>query len=158
MVRHSRHLALVPATDLDAARLRSLPRDWPLQVQTRLSRTSRLNRYWRGIVAKAAEGLGIHPQALHNDIKFKAGLVEQIMLSGAVPNMLMVKLRSTAFPEMGDEEFAAFVDFGIECLFRDYIPGIRAPERRQLLNEWAGRRPSLDRPPKIELPEGLWVE
>lgn len=152
MVRDERRLALVPATDLDAARVSALPRDWPFQVQTLLTRTSKLNRYWRGIVGKAADGLGVHPQALHNDIKLKAGLVEQVMLSGAAPGAIVIKLRSTAFPEMGDDEFAAFVDFGIPCLFRDYIPDIRAAEQRRLLNEWAGRRPRLEEPPKLILP------
>ena len=62
------------------------------------------------------------------------------------------KLRSTAFPEMGDDEFSAFCDFAVPCLFRDYIPGIRAPEQRKLINEWAGRRPKLEEPPKLILP------
>jgi hypothetical protein len=152
MVRDERRLALVPGTDLDAERLASLPRDWPFQVQTLLTRTSRLNRWYRGIVGKAAAGLEIHPQALHNDLKLKAGLVEQVMLSAAVPNSVVVKLRSTAFPEMGDDEFSAFCDFAVPCLFRDYIPGIRAPEQRKLINEWAGRRPKLEEPPKLILP------
>jgi hypothetical protein len=152
MVRDERRLALVPATDLDADRLRALPRLWPMQVQTRLARSNKLNRFWRGIIDKAAAGLGLHPQALHNEIKLRAGLVEQVMLLHAGRNVVTVKLRSTAFPEMGDDEFSAFVDFGIQCLFRDYLPGIKRPEQRKLIEEWAGRRPKLEEPPRIILP------
>jgi hypothetical protein len=154
MVRDERRLALVPATDLDAERLRALPRLWPMQVQTRLSRTSKLNRFWRGIVDKAAAGLDMHPQFLHNEIKFKAGLVEQVFLLPDQRGVVTVKLRSTAFMEMGDDEFSEFVDFGIRCLFRDYLPGIKKPEQRKLIEEWAGRRPKLEEPPRIVLPEG----
>ena len=152
MARDERRLALVPATELDAARIAALPRGWPFQVQTRLTRTSKLNRFWRGIVGHAAAGLDVHPQALHNDIKLKAGLVEQVMLSPATSGVVVIKLRSTAFPEMGDDEFSAFVDFGIHCLFRDYIPNLRKPEQRKLVTEWAGRRPKLEEPPKLLLP------
>ena len=152
MVRDERRLALVPATDLDAARVASLPRDWPFQVQTLLTRTSKLNRWYRGIVGKVAEGIGSHPQALHCDLKLKAGLIEQVIVSQAMRGVISIKLRSTAFPEMGDDEFASFVDFGIPCLFRDYIPGIRAAQQRRLINEWAGRRPKLEEPPKLILP------
>lgn len=152
MARDERRLALVPATDLDAERLSSLPRDWPFQVQTLLTRTSKLNRWYRGIVGKAAEGLGVHPQALHCDLKLKAGLVEQAIVSAAFRGTVVVKLRSTAFPEMGDDEFAHYCDFAIPCLFRDYIPGIRAAEQRKLISEWAGRRPKLEEPPRLILP------
>lgn len=154
LCRDERRLALVPATELDAERLRALPKGWPIQVQTRLTRTSKLNRWWRGIVGHAAQGLDVHPQALHNDIKLKAGLVEQVMLSSATPGVVTVKLRSTAFPEMGDDEFAAFVDFAIAILRRDYLGHIKAPEQRKLFEEWAGRRPQLEEPPRLLLPAG----
>lgn len=152
MVRDERRLALLPATDLDAARLAALPRGWPFLVQTLFSRTSKLNRWYRGIVGHAAEGLGLHPQALHNDLKLKAGLIDQVMLSGALPGALIIRLRSTAFPEMGDDEFAHYCDFAVPCLFRDYLPHIRAAGRRRLIEEWAGRRPALEEPPKLILP------
>lgn len=153
MVRDGRSLALRPATDLDHDRLSRLlavvPDDYPMLVRTIFTRSNKLNRYWRGIVGHAADGLGIHPQSLHVDIKIKAGLVEHVMLSPAHRGVVHVQTRSTSFPEMGDDEFAAFVDFGVPCLFRDYLPGIRAPEQQKLIREWAGRRPKLEEPPKL---------
>lgn len=149
MVRDERRLALVPATDLDHSRLASLPRDWPFQVQTLLTRTGKLNRWYRGIVARVAEGIDVHPDALHADLKLKAGLVQHVLMSQAKPGVLVVKLRSTAFPEMGDDEFANYCDFAVPCMFRDYVPGISAAEQRKLIAEWAGRRPKLEEPPKL---------
>lgn len=126
-----------------------------MQVQTRLSRTSKLNRWYRGIVGKVAEGIDVHPNALHNDIKLAAGLVEQVMLSQALRGVLAVKLRSTAFPEMGDDEFSGYCDFAVPYIFKTYAPDLRKPEQRKLIAEWAGRRPKLEEPPRIILPEGV---
>lgn len=153
MVRDERRLALVPATDLDAERVSALPRGWPFMVKTLLTRTSKLNRWYRGIVGKVAEGIEVHPQALHVDLKLKAGLVEQVIMSQAMRGVLTVKLRSTAFPEMADDEFAAYCDFAVPCLFRDYLPHVRAREQRKLIAEWAGRRPKLEEPPKLIVPK-----
>ncbi len=149
MVRDERRLALVPATDLDASRLTSLPRDWPFQVQTMLTRTSKLNRWYRGIVGKVAEAIDVHPQQLHNDLKLKASLLEQVMLSGTMPGAIVVKLRSTSFPEMGDDEFSGYCDFAIPEIFKSYAPGIKAAQQRKLIEQWAGRRPRLEEPPKL---------
>lgn len=154
MVRDERRLALLPATDLDRARLASLPREWPFQVQTLLTRTSKLNRWYRGGIGRVADGLGVHPDALHCDLKLKAGLIEQVMLSQAVRGVVSVKLRSTAFPEMGDDEFSNYCDFVVPCIFRDYAPDIRAAQQRKLVHEWFGRRPKLEAPPKLILPAG----
>ncbi len=152
MVRDERRLALIPATDLDADRVRSLPQHFPMQAQVIFTRTSKLNRWYRGIVGKVAEGLDAHPGALHNDLKLKAGLVEQVMFSQVAKSVVVVKLRSTAFPEMGDDEFSHYCDFAIPVIFRDYCPGIKAAEQRALVHEWAGRRPNLEPPPKLILP------
>lgn len=153
LVRDDRRLALLPATDLDADRVRSLPRDnYPMQAQVIFTRTSKLNRWYRGIVGKVAEGIGAHPQALHNDLKLRAGLIQQVMFSQVAKNVVVVRLRSTAFPEMGDDEFSNYCDFAVPTMFADYIPGIRAAEQRKLINEWAGRRPKLEAPPKVILP------
>lgn len=152
MVRDDRRLALVPATDLDHERLRSLPRDWPFQVQTLLTRTSKLNRWYRGIVGHAAAGLDVHPDALHVDLKLKAGLIDQVIMSQAMRGIVAVKVRSTAFPEMRDDEFSNYCDFAIPCIFRDYLGHIQAKEQRRLVTEWAGRRPKLEEPPKFIVP------
>lgn len=153
MRRDERRLALVPATDMDHDRLSRLfqvvPYDYPMLVRTVFSRTNKLNRWYRGIVGHAAEGIGIHPQAMHVDLKIKAGLVEHVMLSPAHRGVIHVQTRSTSFPEMGDDEFADYVNFAVPLIFRDYVPGIRAPAQRKLISQWAGRRPQLEDPPKL---------
>lgn len=148
MVRDERRLALVPATDLDRDRLARLPKRYPMEMQTRFSRTSKLNRWYRGLVGHVADAIGAHPDALHCDLKFKAGLVERI-LAGTMQGVVAVQLRSTAFPIMEDQEFSNYCDFAVECMFRDYLPDVRSREKQALISEWAGRRPRLEAPPKI---------
>lgn len=150
MVRQKSRLALVPATDIDAERLRSI-RAWdvPMQVQATFPRTSKLNRWYRGLVGKVAEAIDVNPDALHNDLKFKAGLVQQIFpVRTGTTNSFAVRLRSTAFPLMEDAEFSHYVDIAVELLFRDYLPHVRGRQRKALIAEWAGRRPRLDPAPK----------
>jgi len=158
VVRHPRLLALVPATDLDAARMASLPRDYPLQSQYLLTRTAELNRWYRGGLARVADGMGYHPQALHNDIKAKAGLIEQILMFGHIPNAVSIKLRSTSFPEMQDDEFSNYCDFVTPCISRDYLHHIPVAQQRKQILEWFGRRPKLIPQPKVVLPPHLWPD
>jgi hypothetical protein len=149
LVRDERRLALVPGTDLDRDRLARLPKGFPMEAQVRFARTSKLNRWYRGLVAHVAEAIGVHPDALHADLKTKAGLIEQVMLSGQIRGAVVLRLRSTAFPEMDDTEFDAYVSFAVETMFSDYLPHVRAGEKRGLIGEWAGRRPKLEGPPKL---------
>jgi hypothetical protein len=148
MVRHERLRSLVPATDLDWTRFARIPRDYPCDVQLRFARTSKLNRWYRGLVGKVAEAIDVHPDALHSDLKFKAGLIEQV-LAGAAPGTMAVKLRSTAFPAMEDLEFATYCDVAVELLHRDYLGHVREREWQRQIIEWVGRRPALERPPKL---------
>lgn len=145
-------LALVPATDLDADRLRSIRSyDTPVQAVLTFPRTSRLNRWYRGLLARVADAIDCSPDALHSEIKFKAGLIEQIIMvkAATVGAGVAVRLKSTAFPVMEDLEFSRYVDYAVELLFRDYLPQVRAKQKKALIAEWAGRRPRLDPQPKI---------
>ncbi|HLH92109.1 MAG TPA: hypothetical protein VKX28_27055 [Xanthobacteraceae bacterium] len=149
MVREKGRLALLPATDIDRERLRSIRCFEPMQVQTIFARTSKLNRWYRGLLGKVAEAIDVHPDLLHAELKWKAGLVLQIMAfpSGEVA-AIAVRLKSTAFPLMDDAEFSRYVDVAVELLFRDYLPHVRSRQRKALIAEWAGRRPRLDPPGK----------
>lgn len=148
MVRESRKfMRLVPATQMDEDRLRGLRTDDPFQVQITFTRTSRLNRWYRGLVGHVAEGIGADPNALHADLKFKAGLVQQILAlpaSGERPPVMAVQLRSTAFPLMDDVEFSTYCDVATELLFRDYLPHIKGRQQAAHITAWAGRRPRLE--------------
>lgn len=150
MVRDRRRVALVPATDLDYERLRALRVYDPMQVQTHFSRTSKLNRWYRGLVGRVAEAIDASPDALHAELKFKAGLIQQIIpvRATSVKGGVAVRLKSTSFPEMDDSEFSRYCDIAVELLFRDYLPHIRARQRKALIAEWAGRRPRLEPQPR----------
>jgi hypothetical protein len=151
MVRDQRRLALVPATDLDADRLRSIRHHEPMQVPTMFTRTSKLNRWYRGLLGRVAEAIGCAPDALHAELKFKAGLIDQIIMvkNTGVGAGVAVRLKSTAFPLMDDTEFSRYVDYAVELMFRDYLPHVRSRQRKALIAEWAGRRPRLDPKPAI---------
>ena len=153
MVRDPRRLALVAATPIDEERLRSIRHTEPLQVQTMFSRTSKLNRWYRGLVGHVADAIGANPDALHAELKFKACLIEQIMLmpKGAVGGAVAVRLRSTAFPLMDDTAFSHYCDVAVEIMFRDYLGHVKGRRRQALITEWAGRRPRLEPKPKVLL-------
>ena len=64
MVRERRRLVLVPATPIDEERLRSIRvYDAPMQVQTMFARTSKLNRWYRGLVGHVADAIDANPDA-----------------------------------------------------------------------------------------------
>lgn len=151
MVRAKNRLALVPATSMDEERLRSIRLyNEPMQVQTLFARTSKLNRWYRGLVGHVADAIDASPDALHADLKFKAGLILQIIpVRTGTSAAIAVRLKSTAFPLMDDTEFSHYVDIAVELMFRDYLPGIRSRQRQALITEWAGRRPRLDPKPRI---------
>ena len=151
MVRDRRRLALVPATSIDEDRIRSIRcYDQPMQVTTLFTRTSKLNRWYRGLVGKVAEAIDASPDALHADLKFKAGLIMQIIpVRAAGTSAIAVRLKSTAFPLMDDTEFSHYVDIAVELMHRDYLPQIRSRAWQKQIIEWAGRRPRLDPLPKI---------
>lgn len=148
MRRHERHRSLVPATDLDWTRFGRVPHDYPCEVMLRFSRTSKLNRWYRGLVGKVAEAVDAHPDALHADLKFKAGLIERV-LAGTMQGVVAIQLRSTAFPAMEDIEFSNYCDVAVELLHRDYLPHVRERDWQRQIIEWAGRRPRLEAPPKL---------
>lgn len=152
MVRGRGSLSLVPATEIDEQRLRSIKHYEPMQVQTMFARTSRLNRWYRGLVGRVAEAIDASPDALHAELKFKAGLIEQVLMvqaAGVQKAAIAVRLKSTAFPLMDDADFSRYVDLAVELLFRDYCGNIRGRRRQALITEWAGRRPKLDPPQRV---------
>jgi len=143
MVRDPRRPALVAATPLDEERLRSIRHSEPLQVQTHFNRNLKLQRWYRGVIGKVAEAIDANPDALHCEVKFKAGLVEQIIMvkSPKIGGAIAVRLKSTAFPLMDQTEFSSYVDVAIEILCRDYLGNISSRRMQQHILEWVGHRP-----------------
>jgi hypothetical protein len=143
MQRDERRPALVAATELDEERLRSIRRRVPFQVQITFPRTGNLQRFYRGLVGRVADAIGASPDALHAEIKFKAGLVEQIILvrNASVGAGVAIRLQSTAYPTMDEPTFSRFVDTAIEIICRDYLHHVSSREREKLILEWVGHRP-----------------
>ena len=114
-----------------------------MQVQITFARTGNLQRWYRGLVSKVAEGIDASPEALHCECKFKAGLVEQIIMvkSAGVGSAVAVRLRSTAYPAMDQPAFEHYVDVATEILCRDYLGDIPSRQRQKLILEWVGHRP-----------------
>jgi hypothetical protein len=152
LVRDKRRRVLAPATSIDEERIGSIRIDEPMQVQTTFVRTGPLHRWWRGLVGRVAEAIDVPHDALFQEIKFKAGLIAQIMpvfADGGKGGGVAIRLKSTAYPLMDDADYSHFIDIGLELLFRDYLPGIRSKERQKLIVEWAGRRPRMQPMPKL---------
>jgi hypothetical protein len=143
MCRDKRTLALIPATSVDQERLRSIRWTDPMQVQIHFLRSGNLQRWYRGLVGKVAEAIDASPDALHCEIKFKAGLVQQIIMvqSASVRGAVAIRLKSTAYPEMDQTSFSHYVDIATEIICRDYLGHIKSRQRQKLILEWVGHRP-----------------
>lgn len=134
---------LVPATRFDLEALESIRPDRDGRVSFTFSRSVQRNRWYRGLVSVVAEGVDMHPDTLHVVLKFKAGLVEQIL---SAPEFgVAVRLHSTAFNTMDETRFAAYVDLAVEIIFRDYLPGVRRKDVFARVAELVGPRPPKPR-------------
>jgi hypothetical protein len=140
--------SLVPATPFDVQQLEKLRPGRPYRTSVVYSRSVQHNRWYRGLVSIVADGLGLHPDTLHADLKFKAGMVRHILL-GATSRAPYVELHSTAFDAMDEAKFTEFVTLAVEILFRDYLVGVPRGNVFQRVEELVGPRPSagdLDEP------------
>jgi hypothetical protein len=143
LARDPKRLALVPATSVDEERLRSVRWREPIQAQLTFLRSGNLQRWYRGLVGHVAEAIDASPDALHAELKFRAGLIEQIFMvrSAAVRGGVAVRLKSTSYPTMDQTSFSHYVDVATDMLCRDYLSGIKSRERQKLILEWVGHRP-----------------
>ena len=130
-------------------RLRAIKHQQPMQVQTMFTpHVQAFNRWYRGLVGKVAEAIDANPDSLHADLKFKAGLILQIIPlrsptigGGAVA----IRLKSTAFPLMEDNDFSHYVDIAVELMHRDYLPEIKSARLAAPDHRMGGpHRPRLD--------------
>jgi hypothetical protein len=130
--------ALVPATKADIAALDRVRKGAPLGTKVIFRRSVVHNRWYRGLVGVVADGLGLHPDALHAELKSKAGLVRRILLGDAGP---FVELESCAFATMDESAFREYVSLAIEIIFRDYLPGVRRGPVFKQVEAMVGPRP-----------------
>lgn len=108
-------------------------------VRATYPRSLQHQRWYRALVAVVADGIGMQPNALHKELKFRAELVEAIHMlkSGGVA----IELRSTAFGEMDEPDFKQYVDLAVEIIFRDFLPGIRRNSVIDQVHDMVGPRP-----------------
>lgn len=130
--------SIVPATPMDMEQLQKLRPGRPHRASIVYSRSVQHNRWYRGLVSVVADGLGLHPDTLHAELKFKAGMVRQILLGSAGP---FVELQSTAFDQMDEAKFTEYVTLAVEILFRDFLPGVKRDNVFRRVEELVGPRP-----------------
>lgn len=138
LVTHWDGKVLVPATAFDRSTLERVRGKQPLATTVTFRRSVVHNRWYRALVGVVAEGLGVHPQALHADLKLKAGLVRQILLNASGP---LVELESCAFATMDEARFREYVGIAVEIIFRDYLPGVRRADVYEQVKQLVGPRP-----------------
>jgi len=130
---------LLPATALDLEQLEKLKPDRPAFAKVVFKRSLPHLRWYRGLCSAVADGLGISPDLLHAELKFKAGMVRRILSSQAYG--VAVELESVAFATMDESKFAEFTRLAIEIIFRDYLPGVRRRDVFARVEEMVGPRP-----------------
>lgn len=108
-------------------------------IRATYPRSLQHQRWYRGLVAVVADGIGWQPNGLHKELKFRAQLVESIfMLQGGG---VAVELKSTAFNELDEPDFRAYTDLAIEIIFRDFLAGVERNSVIAKVNDMVGPRP-----------------
>jgi hypothetical protein len=130
--------SLIPATPFDLELLEKVRGKRPLRTSVVFSRSVPHNRWYRALVSVVADGLGLHPDTLHAELKFKAGLVRRILMAQCGP---VVELESCAFATMDEAKFTEYVNLAVEIIFRDYLPGVKRKGVYARVEELVGPRP-----------------
>jgi hypothetical protein len=130
----------VPATPFDLEQLERLRQGGNgMLIKATYPRSLQHQRWYRGLCAVVADGIGWQPNALHKEIKFRAQLVNHIfMLKGGG---VAVELKSTAFGELDEPDFRAYTDLAIEIIFRDFLPGVERNSVIAQVHDMVGPRP-----------------
>ncbi len=127
--------SLVPATAFDVAQLDKLRSGQPLFTKVTFRRSVEHMRWYRSFLSVVADGIGVHPDSLHADLKFKCGLIRRILLGQIGP---IVELESCAFATMDEVRFKEFTSMAVEVVFRDYLAGVRRRDVLNRVNELVG--------------------
>ncbi len=133
---------LVPATQFDLEQLEKVRPGKPALAVVKFKRSLQHLRWYRGLLSIVAEARGMHPDELHAELKWKAGLVKRILLSAT--GAPFVELHSVAFhgPDAIDEiKFTEFRVIAVNLLFRDYLDSSDQPEVWSRVEELCGPCP-----------------
>jgi hypothetical protein len=113
---------LVERTPFNLAQYEKLRPGKPALGSIIFKRSLQHLRWYRALIGTIAEAKGLHPDQLHADLKFKAGLVQRILLNQA--GQPFIQLRSVAFhgeDAMDETEFTDFRIIAVNIIFRDYL-------------------------------------
>jgi hypothetical protein len=121
---------LVPGRPEDIEKLSRAVGKYPMwrTVLAGPARSRQEEKWYRALVGIVADGIGIHPDRLHAELRFRAGKITGIIespLFGVAP-----QLKSSR--DMDDAEFHAFVSLATDIIFLEYLPGVR---RKDVLRE-----------------------
>lgn len=134
---------LHPATQFDLERLETIRSHEPLHTTVVFRRSGQHHRWYRGLVVVVAEAIGKPAEVLHQELKYRAGLIDRIvtiMGQDGKPQPA-VCLRSTAFSSMDETDFASYTQVALEIVFRDYLVGVRRQDVLRRVEEMVGPRP-----------------
>lgn len=132
-------LALVPARQRDLDVLAEVKTKGLLQTTVlKFTRSHELHNWYWALVSHCADGLGIHKDDLHAQLKFKAGLVQSYLLGESGP---VVVLKSTAYGAMEAGPFREYVELATEILFKSYLPEVRRKDVLAEVERMVGPRP-----------------
>jgi hypothetical protein len=129
-------LRLVPATPADLEVLDKVRPERPLRTRVTFDRSSPHNRWFHGLLGVVADGIGMHPAQLKAELKWKCGLVKNILSSPSFG--IAIEFKSVAFGEMDEIEFTQFRQIAVEVLFRDYLPGVKRRDVWKRVDELMG--------------------
>jgi hypothetical protein len=130
---------LVPGRPEDFAKLATASGKYPLW-RTQLSGPARNRleeRWYRALCGVVADGVGMHPDVLHFELKYHAGKIIQIVDSPLLG--LNVVLKSST--QMDDEEFHIYVQLAEAIMFSRYLPDVRRNDVLARVYELTGLRP-----------------
>lgn len=114
---------LVPATPFDLEELEKVRQRQQLRTTVTFLRSGKHWRWFNGLVAVVAEGLGMHRDALYVALKAKAGFIKS---STWIPRIgRVIETQSFAFTAADEIKFTEFRVLAVELLFSDYLPGVK---------------------------------
>lgn len=127
---------LVPASRLDLDELEKVRPGRQLRTRITFARSLPHLRWYRALIGVVADGLGIHADTLHAQLKYEAGFVRRILTSQQFG--VAVELDSVAFATMDETKFTEFRQIAVAILFKRYLPGVKRKDVYARVEELMG--------------------
>jgi hypothetical protein len=101
------------------------------------ARSRQEEKWYRALVHVVADGVGLHPDNLHWELKREAGKILRLVCSDQFGLQFVLK----SSMQMDDDEFHDFVQIATEIMFAKYLPNVRRKDVFQRVYEITGLRP-----------------